>query len=58
MVREFFCPDHITDLFDDDETLPEGRRQAIAWAKGLDLREGDRVWMPNEGWTKKKTAVQ
>lgn len=58
MVREFICPDHIADLFDDEKTQPKGRGLALEWVEGLDLREGDRVWMSGVGWTEKETGIQ
>ena len=52
------CPDSIAALFDDETTRPLGREKAVEWAKALDLREGDKVWLPEIGWTEKGVSVQ
>lgn len=44
----YVCPEEITDLFKTDPG--KGRFKAIVWAMGLDLKIGDKVWMPEIGW--------
>ena len=56
---EYSCPDKIARLFDRQATVAKGRARAFEWAKGLDLKIGDKVWLPEIGWQEKtETSVQ
>ena len=54
-VREYTCPDKIAALFDSIETANIGRDKAYEWASNLDLRVGDRIWLPEIGWATKES---
>lgn len=42
------CPETIARLFDTNKPL--GRLEAVKWVQTLDLKIGDRVWLPEIGW--------
>ena len=49
----YHCPKHIAALFCDENTVTAGRTAAVNWARSLDLKPGDKVWLPEIGWTEK-----
>lgn len=46
---EYWCPEDVVVLFDDDRTKPFGRARAIAWIDSLNLEVGDIVHLPEVG---------
>ena len=52
-MTDYVCPKEIVALFDDPEREVEGRWRSLDWASDLDLKMGDRVWLPEFGWTEK-----
>ncbi len=50
-MSEYRCPEWIEELFADDPG--HGRILALAWVDELDLKIGDKVYLPEVGWREK-----
>ena len=55
-MAEYICPQDIQDHYKEDPG--EARMMLAEWLLNLDLKVGDRIWEPEEGWHEKTAETK
>lgn len=49
-MMDHICPQHIQDLWNNHSTRLRANGELANWLGSLDLKDGDRVWVPDVGF--------